>query len=191
MLIPSLTGKGISMTTENTAVAEDETLSRRQMFSALAVTAAAVATAAPSTAEAAQGPSIQRIPGPPGLQRPQTNGKDIYAHVVVTTRPRTIYVAGQLSRDAQGAIVGKGDIRAQVRQVCENIKAALAAAGATFADVVQTQTFVTSWAEYRKAGDVRLEYFGANVPTSTTVEISALAAPEFMVEINCIAVLES
>lgn len=178
------------MTTETTT-ATDETLSRRQMFSALAVTAAAVAATAPSNAEAAQGPSIQRIPGPPGLQRPQNNGKDIYAHVVISNRPRTIHVAGQLSRNAQGEIVGKGDIRAQVRQVCENIKAALAAAGATFADVVQTQTFVTSWAEYRKAGDVRLEYFGDNVPTSTTVEISALAAPEFMVEISCIAMLES
>jgi enamine deaminase RidA (YjgF/YER057c/UK114 family) len=75
--------------------------------------------------------------------------------------------------------------------VCENIKAALAAAGATFADVVQTQTYVTSWAEYRKASDVRLEYFGAAVPTSTTVEVSALAAPEYMVEINAIAVLDA
>lgn len=162
---------------------------RRQVISGLAVTAAAAAASTPAQAGAA--PSIQRIPGPPGLQRPQTNGKDTYAHVVVTTRPRTIYVAGQLARDAQGNIVGKGDIRAQVRQVCENIKTALAAAGATFADVVQTTTFVTSWPEYRKASDVRLEYFGANVPTSTTVQVSALAAPEFMVEITCVAVLEA
>jgi 2-iminobutanoate/2-iminopropanoate deaminase len=111
--------------------------------------------------------------------------------VVVTSRPRTIYVAGQLARDAQGNIVGKDDIRAQVRQVCENLKAALAAAGATFADIVQTNTYVTSWPEYRKASDIRLEYFGANVPTSTTVQISALAAPEFMVEISCVAHLDA
>lgn len=172
------------------AATEDETLSRRRMISALAVGAAAAA-ATPSAAQAAQAGTIQRIPGPAGLQRPQTNGKDTYAHVVVTTRQKTVYVAGQLARDAQGNIVGKGDIRAQVRQVCENIKAALAAAGATFADVVQTQTFVTSWAEYRKASDVRLEYFGAAVPTSTTVEVSALAAPEYMVEISAIAVLDA
>lgn len=161
---------------------------RRQIISGLAVTAVA-ATA--SSAQAAAAPSIQRIPGPPGLQRPQTNGKDTYAHVVVTTRPRTVYVAGQLARDANGNLVGKDDIRAQVRQVCENIKTALAAAGATFADVVQTTTFVTSWPEYRKATDVRLEYFGANVPTSTTVQVSALAAPEYMIEITAVAVLEA
>jgi 2-iminobutanoate/2-iminopropanoate deaminase len=162
--------------------------SRRQVISGLAVTAVA-ATAAP--AQAAAQPSIQRIPGPPGLQRPQTNGKDTYAHVVVTTRPRTIYVAGQLARDAQGNTIGKDDIRAQVRQVCENIKTALAAVGATFADVVSTNTYVTSWPEYRKASDVRLEYFGANVPTSTTVQVSALAAPEFMVEISVVASLDA
>lgn len=171
--------------------AEDETYSRRQMISALAVGAAAAAAVAPSPSQGAQSGSIQRIPGPPGLQRPQNNGKDTYAHVVVTTRQKTVYIAGQLARDSNGGIVGKGDMRAQVRQVCENIKAALASVGATFADVVQTQTFVTSWAEYRKASDVRLEYFGAAVPTSTTIQISELASPEFMVEINAIAVLDA
>ncbi|MCA0201988.1 MAG: RidA family protein [Proteobacteria bacterium] len=172
------------------AAGEDESPSRRQLISTLAVGAAAAAVAAPSPSQGAQAGTIQRIPDPPGLQRPQANGKDTYAHVVVTTRRRTIYIAGQLARDAQGNVVGKGDMRAQVRQVCENIKAALAAVGATFADVVQMQTFVTSWAEYRKASDVRLEYFGAAVPASTALQVSELASPDFMVEINVIAALD-
>ena len=169
---------------------EDETLSRREIITALAVTAGAAAAVTPQGAEAAQGPSIRRMQAVPGLQRPQNNGRDLYSHVVVTTRPRTVYIAGQLARDAQGNVVGKGDIRAQLRQVCENIKAAVTAAGGTLADVVQTSTFVTDWTEFRKAMDVRHEYFGEVLPTSTTVQVSALAAPEFMVEISAVAVLE-
>ncbi len=176
------------MTTDT--FADDETLSRRQIITALAVTAGAATIAAPQNAGAAQGASIQRMQAVPGLQRPQNNGRDLYSHVVVTTRTRTVYIAGQLARDAQGNIVGKGDIRAQLRQVCENIKAAVTAAGGTLADVVQTSTFVTDWTEFRKAMDVRHEYFGNVLPTSTTVQVSALAAPEFMVEISAIAVLE-
>jgi 2-iminobutanoate/2-iminopropanoate deaminase len=168
-------------------MASDRT-TRRRLISGLAVTAAAAA-AAPARGAAAS--SIQRIPAPQGLQRPQINGRDIYSHVVATARTRTVHVAGQLARDAQGNMVGKGDMRAQMRQVCENIKAALAAVGGTLDDVVSTSTFITDWAEFRKAMDVRHEYFGSVLPTSTTVQVSALAAPEFMIEISAIAMLES
>ncbi len=169
---------------------EDETLSRRQIIAGLAVTAGAAALTVPQGAQAAQGGSIQRMQAVPGLQRPQNNGRDLYSHVVVTSRQRTVYIAGQLARDAQGNLVGKGDIQAQLRQVCENIKAAVTAAGGTLADVVQTSTFVTDWAEFRTALDVRHEYFGSVLPTSTTVQVSALASPDFLVEISAIAVLE-
>lgn len=168
---------------------DDATLSRRQIITALAVTAGAATVAAPQSAEA-QGASVQRMQAVPGLQRPQNNGRDIYSHVVVTSRQRTVYIAGQLARDAQGNTVGKGDIKAQMRQVCENLKAAVTAAGGTLADIVQTSTFVTDWTEFRKAMDVRHEYLGAVLPTSTTVQVSALASPDFMVEISAIAVLE-
>lgn len=167
----------------------DDTLSRRQIISGLALTAAATAAATP--AAAAQPGTIQRFQAIPGMQRPQANGRDIYSTVVVTTRPRTVYIAGQLARDAQGNIVGKGDIKAQLRQVCENLKAALVAVGGTMEDIVQTSTFVTDWAQFRTAMDIRHEYLGKVLPTSTTVQVSALAAPEFMVEISAIAVLES
>ncbi|PYM16369.1 MAG: hypothetical protein DMD81_12640 [Candidatus Rokuibacteriota bacterium] len=115
-------------------------------------------------------------------------GHVLYSHVVVVEESRkTIYVAGQLARDPQGNVVGKGDMRAQIRQVGENIKAALAAAGATLADVVKTNTYVTDLGEFFKHVDVRMEYFGA-LPTSTTVEVRKLAHPDLMVEIECIAV---
>jgi 2-iminobutanoate/2-iminopropanoate deaminase len=79
-------------------------------------------------------------------------------------------VAGQLARDAQGNVVGKGDMRAQLRQVGENITTALAAAGATVNDIVKTTTYVTDIDEFFRHVDVRMEYFGA-LPTSTTVEV--------------------
>ena len=114
-------------------------------------------------------------------------GHVLYSHVVVVEESRkTIYVAGQLARDVNGHCVGQGDMRAQIRQVGENIEAALAEAGATLADIVKTNTYVTDLGEFFKHVDVRMEYFGA-LPTSTTVEVRGLAHPDFMVEIECIA----
>jgi enamine deaminase RidA (YjgF/YER057c/UK114 family) len=116
-------------------------------------------------------------------------GNVLYSHVVVVEAKRTIFVSGQLARDAKGGVVGKGDMRAQIRQTGENIKAALAAAGATLADVVKTNTYVTDIEEFFKHTDVRAEYFGA-LPTSTTVEVRRLAHPDLMVEIEVIAVID-
>ncbi|HEX7214620.1 MAG TPA: RidA family protein, partial [Methylomirabilota bacterium] len=84
---------------------------------------------------------------------------------------------------------GAGDMRAQIRQVGENIKAALAAAGATLADIVKTNTYVTDIEEFFKHVDVRMEYFGA-LPTSTTVEVRKLAHPDLLVEVEAIAVVD-
>ncbi len=102
-----------------------------------------------------------------------------------------VFVAGQLARDAQGNLVGKGDMRAQIQQVGENIKICLEAAGATLADIIKTNTFVTDYVEFSKHGDMRLRYFGPATPTSTTVEIRRLADPDAMIEIEAIAVIDS
>jgi len=115
-------------------------------------------------------------------------GHVLYSHVVVEGR-RTIFIAGQLARDRHGNVVGKGDMRAQIRQVGENLKAALAAAGATLQDLVKTTTYVTDIDEFFQHMDVRMEYFGA-LPTSTTVEVRRLAHPDFMVEVEAIAVTD-
>jgi 2-iminobutanoate/2-iminopropanoate deaminase len=86
-------------------------------------------------------------------------------------------------------VVGKGDMRAQLRQVGENVKAALEAAGASLGDLVKTTTFVTDIDEYFKHIDVRMEYFGVALPTSTTVEVRRLAHPDLLVEVEAVAVV--
>jgi 2-iminobutanoate/2-iminopropanoate deaminase len=126
---------------------------------------------------------------PEALARRVVGGHTLYSHVVVVEAKRTIFVSGQLARDGRGEVVGKGDMRAQIRQTGENIKAALAAAGATLADVVKTNTYVTNIEEFFKHTDVRMEYFGA-LPTSTTIEVSKLAHPDLMVEIEVVAVTD-
>ena len=108
---------------------------------------------------------------PDKLSKRVVGGHTLYSHVVVVEARKTIFVAGQLARDGQGNVVGKGDMRAQIKQTGENIKTALAAAGATLSDIVKTNTYVTNIEEFFKHTDVRMEYFGA-MPTSTTIEVS-------------------
>lgn len=127
---------------------------------------------------------------PKELHVRKVSGHVLYSHVVVTDAPITVYVAGQVPRDKDGNNVGKGDMRAQIRQVGANLKAALAAAGATLADVVKTTTYVTDVDEFFRHSDVRGEIFGDPPPTSTTIVVKALAHPDFMVEIEAIAVKE-
>jgi enamine deaminase RidA (YjgF/YER057c/UK114 family) len=126
---------------------------------------------------------------PDSLSKRIVDGHVLYSHVVVVEGKRTIFVSGQLARDLKGDVVGKGDMGAQLRQVGENIKAALAAAGATLADIVKTTTYVTDIEEFFKHVDVRMEYFGA-LPTSTTVEVRKLAHPDLVVEVEAIAVID-
>jgi reactive intermediate/imine deaminase len=101
----------------------------------------------------------------------------------------TVYVSGQVSMDAAGNVVGKGDMRAQTRQVLENIAAVLGEAGGTLRDVVKVTMFVTDMNRANEAREVRLEYFRENAPASTGVEVSALAHPDLMIEIEAVAVL--
>ena len=134
-------------------------------------------------------PKIERS-NPPGMNVRMQQGKPAYSHVVTVTGPgKTIYVAGQLARDADGNIVGKGDMRAQMEQTFKNLEACLKAAGASWADVVKTNTFVTDYEQFSKHSDVRMRYIGVASPTSTTIEIKGLAQPEAMVEIELIAVV--
>ena len=125
---------------------------------------------------------------PEALAKRVVGGHVLYSHVVVVEAKKTIFVSGQLARNAQGEVVGKGDMGAQIRQTGENIKAALAAAGATLSDIVKTNTYVTDIEEFFKHTDVRMEYFGA-LPTSTTVEVRKLAHPDLMVEVEVIAMV--
>ena len=134
-------------------------------------------------------PAKRRDIQPDALSKRVVNGHVLYTHVVSVEGTRTIYVSGQLARDRHGQVVGTGDMRAQIVQVGENIKAALEAAGATLADIVKTTTYVTDMDEYFKHQDVRMGYFAQALPTSTTVQVSRLSRPEFMVEIEAFAIV--
>ncbi len=114
----------------------------------------------------------------------------LFPHAVSVTGGRTIFVSGQLALDKNGTIVGKGDMRAQLRQVGENLKASLEAAGATLDDIVKTTTYITDMEAFFGCMDVRREYLGRAFPTSTTVEVSRLADPDMMIEIEATAVVD-
>jgi enamine deaminase RidA (YjgF/YER057c/UK114 family) len=118
---------------------------------------------------------------------PQPRG---YTQVVKTGN--TVYIAGQISMGTDGNVVGKGDAEAQARQIWRNIEAAVKAAGGSgLQNVVKTTTYVTN-IEY--AGGVRRAredvFRSSNPPTSTLLVVSALASPDYMVEIEAIAVVD-
>jgi reactive intermediate/imine deaminase len=100
----------------------------------------------------------------------------------------TVYVSGQASVDGQGRLVGAGDVVAQTRQVLDNMTRALAAAGATLADVVKVTVYLAHCADRPKVNEVRKAYFGANKPASTLIGIGEFAIPGMLVEIEAIAV---
>ena len=128
---------------------------------------------------------------PDKLHVRKAGDKVLYSQVMVVEAGgcRQIFVAGQTPRDREGNCVGPGDMRAQIEQVGENIKAALEAAGATLADIVKTTTYVTDMDEYFKHQDMRMRYLGDALPTSTTVQVARLSRPEFMVEIEVFAIV--
>jgi len=134
------------------------------------------------SAKAKSNVTIKRT-NPAGLYPP--NG---YTHVVEATGGRTVYISGQVPMDAKGNVVGAGDFRAQVTQVFENLKTALAAAGANFGDVVKTNYYVLDMSNIAVLREVRAKYLGSAAPASTLVEIKKLANDAFLVEIEVVAV---
>ena len=156
----------------------------RRDFVAAAVGVTAAAGAA-SGAEA-QTPSNLRFSNPPGMAKPAA-----YSHVVEVNGPhRTVYLAGQTGIDANGE-VAEG-FRAQAVQVMENIKTALGSVGGGFEHVVKLTSYLTNLeangAEFR---EVRGSYFPnkAALPASTLLQISRLANPAYLVEVEVIAIL--
>ena len=100
-----------------------------------------------------------------------------------------LFVSGVVPVDRDGGLVGSGDVVAQTRQVFANLAAVLAAAGATFADVVKVNVYLTDIADRARINPVRQEIFGDVRPASTLVEVSALAVPGAKIEIEAVALL--
>jgi reactive intermediate/imine deaminase len=117
------------------------------------------------------------LPPPPG-----------YTQVVAVTNARTVYVAGQIALDPSGAVVGPGDFRAQAQQVFANLKSALEAADATFADVVKLTFYLTDMADLPLLREVRDAFVNMQrPPASTAVQVARLAREEFLLEVEAIA----
>lgn len=124
---------------------------------------------------------------PQALFQRALDGRVLYSHVVVVEAPALIFISGQLARDKSGNIVGPRDMKRQIQQVGENLRAALESAGVTLKDLVKTTTFVTDIDEFFRHVDVRHDYLGVGLPASTTVEVRRLSHPDLMVEIEAIA----
>jgi reactive intermediate/imine deaminase len=102
----------------------------------------------------------------------------------------TVYVAGQLALDQAGGLVGPNDIRAQTRRVLENMRRVVETGGASLRDVVKVTVFVTDIRYREPYGEVRLEFFPANPPASTFVQVACLAIPGALIEIEAVAVID-
>ena len=113
-----------------------------------------------------------------------------HSQVVTVTGGTLVFIAGMTSRSEKDATpVHPGDMRAQLRQVCENIGRALRSVGGNFSDVVKTTTFTTDVEEYHRVSDERFKYFKKDLPTSAVIGVVRLAHPDFMVEIEAMAVI--
>ncbi len=99
-----------------------------------------------------------------------------------------VFTAGQLALNEKGELVGNGDIKAQTRQVLENVRACLEEAGAKIEDVVLTHVFLTDVSNYGAMNEVYREYFSENFPARACV-ITGLVKEEFLVEIGVIAIM--
>ena len=114
----------------------------------------------------------------------------IMSHGVKAPVGNMVFTSGQVARNAQGEIVGKGDIKVQTRQALENIKSVLETGGATMEDIVKLTVFVTNVEHFSQIHEVRAEYFKTDYPASTLVEITALVHPDMLIEIEAIAVTQ-
>ena len=114
----------------------------------------------------------------------------VFSHATtIEASGKIVFVSGMTARRPDGSIAGIGDITVQTRQVIENIKSALEEAGGTLDDVCRVDVYVRNMEHFDEIHAVRREYFKPPLPASTMVEITKMTSPDYLIEINAIAVL--
>ncbi len=127
---------------------------------------------------------------PSGIHKPMG-----YSHVAEVTSGKLIYIAGQVAMDAEGNLVGKDDFAAQMRQVFENLQQALGAAGATFRNVIKLNYYcadsVDLAAQLPMVREIRDQLVNTEAPpASTFVVVRRLVRPEWLIEVEAVAVVD-
>jgi len=102
---------------------------------------------------------------------------------------RIVFISGMTARRPDDTIAGIGDIAEQTRQVCENVKAAVEAAGGTLDDICRVDVFVRNMEHFDAIHKVRAQYFKPPLPASTMVEVCKMTSPDYLIEISAIAVI--
>jgi len=159
---------------------------RTAVLAVLFLAAGAISAQVPKRGPAMR-PGAKKHLTPAGLSKPTG-----YTHVVVAQPGKMIFISGQIALNEKGEVVGAGDLQAQAVRVFENLSAALRAADASWDDVVKINTYVVNYnaSMLPMLREARSKYLtGANPPASTLVGVQALARPEFLIEIEAVAVI--
>jgi enamine deaminase RidA (YjgF/YER057c/UK114 family) len=124
---------------------------------------------------------------------PETMPKSAgYSQLALVTGGSVVFIAGQVALDKSGNVVGKDDFKAQIQQVFENLKAAVEAAGGSFNDVVKLNSYFVDFSHLAEFREVRDKYINVkNPPASTAIQVPRLFRPEFLVEVEAVAVVPS
>ena len=152
------------------------------------------ATQKTTTAKGKEEPTAQarpfRIFNPDTLAKPTAG----YSQVAEVNDGKIVYIAGQVALDRSGTLVGKDDFRAQVQQVFENLKAAVESAGGDFSSVIKLNYYCAESVDPSQipiVREVRDKYVNrANPPTSTLVVVKRLVRPEWLIEVDAVAVVK-
>jgi enamine deaminase RidA (YjgF/YER057c/UK114 family) len=132
-----------------------------------------------------EGAATARFVNPDTMHRPTG-----YTHVVEVLAGRPVYISGQVALDATGALVGPGDLAAQARQVFDNLRLALEAAGAGFGQVVKLTFYLRDASQMPVVREVRDQYLDPDrPPASTAVEVRRLVRDDLLIEVEAVAVI--
>jgi 2-iminobutanoate/2-iminopropanoate deaminase len=100
-----------------------------------------------------------------------------------------LYISGQVARDTDGNVVGKGDMRTQARQVFQNLRQVLQAAGGDFKDLMKITTYITNIEDFPAVVEVRGTVFQGELPASTLIVVKSLFNPDFLIEVEGVAAI--